>query len=163
MTHKAKATATPTNKIETDKATETVEMTTTPTATKASPEKPKQPKENGVTRPSAGTTTGRVWEIADNLSNITGEPAVRKDVLEKTRAEGIKDATASTQYGRWRKFHGLGKETSQETPAAEAPTMPDTATVPPSAPPEAPAVETNSEEAQAAAEAVPAAEDTTVV
>jgi len=30
-------------------------------------------------------------------------------VLEATKAEGINDATAATQYGRWCAFNGLTK------------------------------------------------------
>ena len=66
--------------------------------------------QNGVTRPKSGTKTGRIWEISDELSASQGKPVARKDVLEKAQAEGINVATAATQYGRWRKYHGLGKE-----------------------------------------------------
>ena len=76
--------------------------------------KPKRPSQNGVTRPGEGTVTGRVWEIADELSAQEGEPAKRGDVLKATEAEGINPATAATQYGRWRKFHGLGRYSSKD-------------------------------------------------
>lgn len=68
---------------------------------------------NGVTRPKAGTATGRVWEIADALSKKTKKPIERKAVLEATAGEGINPATAATQYGRWRKYNGLEKEVRQ--------------------------------------------------
>jgi len=84
----------------------------------------KEPKieQNGVTRPKAGTKTARVWEITDTLSAQGGAPAARKDVLEAAGKEGINQATAATQYGRWRKFFGLGKEVvaKPEAEAAEA-------------------------------------------
>lgn len=96
---------------------------------------------NGVTRPAAGTKTGKVWEIADGISATLKTPAPRKDVLkaaqENKAADGtpdpINDATAATQYGRWRKYHGLGKEVQPAT----APTAPDAAvqTTPPAATP----------------------------
>lgn len=70
-------------------------------------QKPAQPEQNGVTRPKDGTKTGRVWEIADKLSEKAGEPAQRKDVINKCLEEDINASTAATQYGRWRKFHGL--------------------------------------------------------
>ncbi len=69
---------------------------------------PKQPSANGVTRPKDGTKTGRVWAIADDLSTKAG-PASRKDVLQAGEAERLNPATIATQYGRWRKFYGLGK------------------------------------------------------
>ncbi len=69
---------------------------------------PKQPSANGVTRPKDGTKTGNVWAIADKLSTKEG-PAARKDVMQAGEAEGLNTATIATQYGRWRKFHGLGR------------------------------------------------------
>ncbi len=80
---------------------------------------------NGVVRPRSGTATGRIWEIADAKSTELGSPVARKDVLAAAEAEKINAATAATQYGKWRKFHGLGKEvapapeTAPEAPAAE--------------------------------------------
>lgn len=75
--------------------------------------------QNGVTRPKAGTKTGRIWEIADSLSAQEGAPVARKKVLEAAMAEDINAATAATQYGRWRKYHGLGAETPAEAGEAE--------------------------------------------
>lgn len=69
----------------------------------------KMPSQNGVTRPKPGTATGRVWEIADELSEAAGTPAPRGEVLKAFEAEGGNAATGATQYGRWRKFHGLGR------------------------------------------------------
>lgn len=75
--------------------------------------------QNGVTRPKPGTISGRIWEITDSLSAQEGFPVARKKVLEAAMAEGINAATAATQYGRWRKYHGLGAEPKEATPAAE--------------------------------------------
>lgn len=65
---------------------------------------------NGVVRPKDGTQTGRIWAISDDLSKKKGSPVERKDVLEQAAAEGLNESTAATQYGRWRKFHGLKGE-----------------------------------------------------
>lgn len=88
-------------------------------ATKA--ETPKQPQQNGVTRPKDGTTTGRVWTIADEISAKNKEPATRKEVIEACQAEDINPSTAATQYGKWRKFHGLEGEKAPGRKAAPAP------------------------------------------
>lgn len=84
--------------------------------------------QNGVTRPKEGTTTGRVWAISDEVSANKGEPADRKTVIEQVVAEGINASTGATQYGKWRKFHGLIGEASPgraAKPAApEAPAAP---------------------------------------
>lgn len=92
-------------------------------------------QQNGVTRPKDGTTTGRVWAIADEISAKKGEPADRKTVIEQVVAEGLNASTGATQYGKWRKFHGLVGEASPgraSKPEGETPP----------APPAAPAEET---------------------
>lgn len=71
---------------------------------------PPQPKQNGITRPKSGTATGRVWEISDTISKDKGAPAPRGEVMAAGKAEGLNEATIATQYGRWRKFHGLKTE-----------------------------------------------------
>lgn len=81
--------------------------------------KPERPSQNGVTRPGEGTATGRIWEIADELSAQANEPAKRGDVLKVAEEEGLNAATAATQYGRWRKFHGLGRYSKKEEEAAD--------------------------------------------
>lgn len=84
--------------------------------------KPKAPKieQNGVTRPKDGTTTGRVWAIADEISAKNGVPAERGDVIAAGKAEGINEATIATQHGKWRKFHGLKKLPKKAQPAEAA-------------------------------------------
>lgn len=89
-------------------------------------------QQNGVTRPKDGTTTGRVWVIADEISAKKGAPADRKTVIEQVVAEGINASTGATQYGKWRKFHSLVGEASpgraakptDAAPAGEAPPAP---------------------------------------
>jgi hypothetical protein len=85
----------------------------------AAPAKPPKDTKNDVTRPKAGTATGRVWEIADEQSKVAGEPAKRKGVIDAFVAEGGNASTGATQYGRWRKYNGLGRDTkTSEEPAA---------------------------------------------
>lgn len=77
----------------------------------AKQEKPKRERivQNDVARPGPGTATGRVWEICDQLSKKAGQPAARGDVMKAGEKEDLNPATIATQYGRWRKFHGLGR------------------------------------------------------
>lgn len=75
--------------------------------------------QNGVARPKPGTKTGRIWEIADELSAQLGHPVPRKKVLEVAISENMNPATAATQYGRWRRYHGLGAETVATATAEE--------------------------------------------
>lgn len=93
-------------------------MTEVTTAPEKAPKAPKDEK-NGVVRPAAGTATGNVWAIADHLSTQSGEPATRKDVLAACETDGINKSTATTQYGRWRKYNGLAGEPRAPRKAAE--------------------------------------------
>ena len=52
-------------------------------------------------RPGKGTITGRVWEIADQLLNETGEMD-RNAVVKACMEENINMNTASTQYSHWK-------------------------------------------------------------
>lgn len=83
------------------------------------PAKPAREKQNGVTRPTAGTATGNVWAIADKISNTNSRPAVRAEVTKAGADAGINPSTVTTQFGQWRRFHGLKKEervAGEETP-----------------------------------------------
>jgi len=88
------------------------------TAKKEAPKKEKAPNQNGVTMPQKGVTA-RVWEIADYYSKETGAPAERADVLAACENERINPSTATTQYGRWRRFHGIKKETTKKETTKE--------------------------------------------
>ena len=57
-----------------------------------------------LSRPSSGSATGRVWEIADELTRLTGQEAKRADVIERYSAEGGNYNTASTQFHHWRQW-----------------------------------------------------------
>lgn len=74
-------------------------------AKEASKEANKLPEKNGIRRPKAGTITGKLWDLFDNLSRETGLPATIGDSMKK--AEGTAEATIRTQYARWRKFNGV--------------------------------------------------------
>lgn len=106
---------------------------------------------NGVTRPKAGSLTARVWEICDEQSKIAGSPAERAKVIEQAVAEGINAATAATQHGKWRKYHGL----VAGTPEAKAEKA--------AAAEKARAAATAKKEAKAKAKAEKAAQQATVV
>lgn len=57
-----------------------------------------------ATRPASGSTTGRVWDIADAAfaqSGATPTKEFRRDVIARCEAAGINKSTASVQYGRW--------------------------------------------------------------
>jgi len=71
-----------------------------------SPTKPKAPPSVGK-RPKAGTSTAKVWDIADEM--MAGDPGLgidskdfRKCVIEECVKEGLNPSTASTQFGKWK-------------------------------------------------------------
>ncbi len=56
-------------------------------------------------RPKAGTKTGMVWDIADQLTQEKGRKATRHEVVAKCMELGGNAATASTQYNEWQKSY----------------------------------------------------------
>lgn len=68
-------------------------------------------KQNGIKRPETGSVTGKLWDIADRLSESKGAPATRKEVVDAYLAEvpNANQATGNTQYARWVSFHGIAK------------------------------------------------------
>lgn len=54
-------------------------------------------------RPSHGTMTSRVWEIADQLSRQSARRASSKEVIDAYVREGGNANTAATQYQAWKK------------------------------------------------------------
>lgn len=66
---------------------------------------PRERSSGAAARPKAGTSTGQVWDIADEVSatftnDKTGK-AVRKEVIERCEAAGINKSTAGVQFGKW--------------------------------------------------------------
>jgi len=87
--------------------------------------------QNGITRPTAGTTTCSVWDVADNITSGKGSPATRAEVVAACTASGVNSSTATTQFGKWAKFNGLvgaaspGRASTPVAPAAPvAPVLP---------------------------------------
>jgi hypothetical protein len=72
-------------------------------------EKPKAEKKPDTSfsnpeRPKAGTTTGMVWDIADELQKTLGRQPTSKEVVVACEKEGLKAGTVSVQYGKWKKY-----------------------------------------------------------
>lgn len=56
-----------------------------------------------ASRPTHGTLTGNVWDIADRISREAGRCAARNEVIDAVVRAGGNANTASTQYSEWRK------------------------------------------------------------
>lgn len=78
---------------------------------------------NGITVPKEGTTTGRIWDIANEVSKAQKRPATRAEVMEKAVAEEINEATVATQYQRWRTAYEVPRAVAEPKapPAPKAP------------------------------------------
>lgn len=80
-------------------------------------------EQNGVTRPASGKTL-LVWTVADQMSADLKKPVDRKALTDVLLAEPhlLVVGTIHTQYGKWRKFHGLVTEKAApvEKPAKPA-------------------------------------------
>lgn len=74
-----------------------------PAAPTAAPKPPRAPS-GPATRPKAGTSTGKVWDIADALApeHEGDDKALRKAVVSACEKEGINASTASVQFGKWK-------------------------------------------------------------
>lgn len=61
---------------------------------------------NSDLKPKAGTATGRVWEVAQQVyaEGSFGKDfkALRSAIIEACRKEGINESTAATQYSKWK-------------------------------------------------------------
>lgn len=101
-------------------------------AAAAPAEKPKAIEQNGVTRPASGKTK-LVWDIADQMSATAKAPIDRKALTDVLLAapHNLVVGTIHTQYGKWRKFHGLVAAKAEAAPAA--PAVPETPAAAPAA------------------------------
>jgi bifunctional DNA-binding transcriptional regulator/antitoxin component of YhaV-PrlF toxin-antitoxin module len=61
-------------------------------------------------RPSSGTLTARVWEIADRISLQAGRRASSTEVIDAVVRDGGNANTAATQYQAWKKTFVLPAE-----------------------------------------------------
>jgi hypothetical protein len=81
---------------------EEIKAAVTPKAKVAKPAKTGE-----VARPKEGTATGAVWDICDEMTLANGGVIPdRKLVIDKCVEEGVNKATASTQFGKWKKAQG---------------------------------------------------------
>lgn len=60
-------------------------------------------------RPAEGTTTGQVWDIADEVLKTSdyglGSQLLRHDIITTCEQRGIHPSTAATQYSKWKRFN----------------------------------------------------------
>jgi hypothetical protein len=78
-------------------------------------------QKNGLTRPAAGTTTGKIWDLADKLSaDNNGTPVAIGTLRQHPDMRQVNDHTLKTQFARWRTYHGIkGRAPAQPEPAPQ--------------------------------------------
>ena len=67
-------------------------------------------------RPRPGTRTGRVWEIADEITRERGRRAERREVIKRYAAENGNRNTAGTQYQYWKKHQDEPRNAATPAP-----------------------------------------------
>ncbi|MBD4209382.1 hypothetical protein GUH47_26075 [Xanthomonas citri pv. citri] len=73
-------------------------------------ERKSRPSKGEGSAPSPKGSTGRVWEIAEGCLLSTGSgdlKVLRAEVIRACVAGGIHEATAATQWSKWKKSKGL--------------------------------------------------------
>lgn len=62
---------------------------------------------HGYTRPSAGTICGKWWDTLDKMANGKPKTVAIADARVKAEKGGVDATTATVQFYRWRRFHGV--------------------------------------------------------
>jgi hypothetical protein len=138
--------------IETYLANKALEVKPTPTQPVASQQPAiaspvAAPSASSPSRPGAGTIGGLVWEWCDGLSQQLGRPVTKDELIATLKSNNaqvngqlVNEATAATQYSKWRSANGLPKlprgYAAARVPAIQAaqePTAQQPSNIPPGA------------------------------
>ena len=64
-----------------------------------------RPEQNGLKRPSAGSTCAIIWDTCDRITNETEHTCTSAELFNALL--GYNECTLRTQYARWRQFNGI--------------------------------------------------------
>ena len=64
-----------------------------------------RPEQNGLKRPSAGSTCAIIWDTCDRITNETEHTCTSAELFNAL--QGYNECTLRTQYARWRQFNGI--------------------------------------------------------
>ena len=62
-------------------------------------------EQNGLKRPSAGSTCAIIWDTCDRITNETEHTCTSAELFNAL--QGYNECTLRTQYARWRQFNGI--------------------------------------------------------
>lgn len=77
----------------------------------------KEPEQNGIRKPGAGTLCRAAWDIFDAVSTELGQTAPISFVLPVALAKGLNEANVKAEYARWKKYMGITGRVSVPVPA----------------------------------------------
>ena len=106
--------------------TDPVVAPSAPVAPKTTPEKTgktieaNRVEQNGLKRPSTGSTCALIWAACDRITSEKGSTCTSGELF--AACNGLNECTLRTQYARWRQFNGVtgrlpGQTKSQKVPA----------------------------------------------
>ena len=64
-----------------------------------------RPEQNGLKRPSSGSTCAIIWDTCDRITNETEHTCTSAELFNAL--QGYNECTLRTQYARWRQFNGI--------------------------------------------------------
>ena len=64
-----------------------------------------RPEQNGLKRPSAGSTCAIIWDTCDRITSETKHTCTSAELFNAL--QGYNECTLRTQYARWRQFNGI--------------------------------------------------------
>lgn len=66
---------------------------------------PNRAEQNGLKRPSKGSTCAIIWDTCDRITSEKGSTCTSAELFNAL--QGYNDCTLRTQYARWRQFNGI--------------------------------------------------------
>ena len=64
-----------------------------------------RPEQNGLKRPSSGSTCAIIWDTCDRITSETEHTCTSAELFNAL--QGYNECTLRTQYARWRQFNGI--------------------------------------------------------
>ena len=64
-----------------------------------------RPEQNGLKRPSAGSTCAIIWDTCDRITSERQSTCTSAELFNAL--QGYNECTLRTQYARWRQFNGI--------------------------------------------------------
>lgn len=79
-----------------------------------------RPEQNGLKRPSKGSTCAIIWDTCDRITSESSATCTSAQLFNAL--QGYNDCTLRTQYARWRQFNGItGRLPGQNKVATKLP------------------------------------------